>query len=198
VYESRFDASSPLWSELERQLTQWRAVRKEQRGAVGPALAWQRLAQRGAPTKIAALAVCLLACRPEAFPVLDECLDHGMAAKVLYDDVMDWREDLAAGRWNAFVDTLSTEPQTARRRRSNRDAVLEAMLTSDAIPIYFARINEESLQAATLSEQLRVEPLSAHFRDFAQKAVEQGTVLDYHWRSQVEQAAALLFGSRLG
>jgi hypothetical protein len=199
LYQARFEAGSPLWRELDREMAHWRAATQGQvRGVpafdVGSPDAWRRLAQRGAPSKISAFAACLLAGRSRAFPVLDECLDHGLAAKVLWDHVEDWRDDLAAGRWNAFVATMTTEPQVPRLREANRSAVLLALMTSDAIPTYFARIQHESLLAATLSDQLQIGPLSAHFRDFGAKTLEQGAMLHYHYRSQVERATVLLFG----
>jgi hypothetical protein len=61
------------------------------------------LAHRGAPLKVCVAAACLLAGREALIGPLAAAVDDLLAGAVLLDHVMDWREDLEAGRANAWL-----------------------------------------------------------------------------------------------
>jgi len=155
-YAARFDAGSPIWSFLERAMAEWRA------GANG-----MELAARGAPMKIAGYACCLHAGRLDVWPTLDRSLDGAVSALVLYDQFCDWEDDLAAGRWNAFVATVvGGGPDPARRDR-DREAVLTAMLTRPVVREHFDRAVRTASDAATLAADLEVTELAAFLTSWA-------------------------------
>lgn len=198
-YRARFDPASPFWGHLESCMTEWRAAThgnapSGSSDVGGSGDGDRRLAGNGAPLKISAFAVCLLADRVDAFPPLDRCLDHALEALVLYDHVADWEADLEAGRWNAFVASVSSGPQVPEARERHRSAVLVAMMTTDAVAAHFARIEEGMLRAAALAETfgVPVPPLADHLREFAARVTEQGTAIQEHYRGLAERAARLL------
>lgn len=200
-YRARFDPASPFWGHLEACMTEWHAATRGNvpSGSAGigvgdPMNGERRLAASAAPLKISALAVCLIADRPDAFPALDRCLDHALEAMVLYDHVADWEADLDGGRWNAFVAGVSSGPQLPEQRERHRRAVLVALMTTDAVAAHCARVQEGMLRAAALAETLRVPvpPLGAYFREFATGVDEQGTAWQERYDGLAERAAKLL------
>ncbi|MEA2608500.1 MAG: hypothetical protein QOJ75_743, partial [Chloroflexota bacterium] len=140
---------------------------------------------------------CLLAGRADAYPDLARCLDRALDALVLYDHVADWEIDLDAGRWNAFVASVTREPQLHELRSRNRSAVLVAMLTTDAVATYFARIEQEMLQAAAIAETSAVDipALADHCRAFATTVNRKGVEVDEHYSEIGRRAATLLLES---
>lgn len=185
AYRSRFPAGSPFWTHLETCLSDWRAATGE----------GERLAARGAPLKISAFAVCRLSGRVDAYPTVDRLLDAALEALVVYDHIADWRDDLDAGRWNAFVAAISDGPQVPGERSRHRRGVLVAMMTTDAIALHIGRVEMGLLGAADLAETLGapVPALVAHLRTFARQAGEQGRELRAHYRELGDRAASLLF-----
>jgi hypothetical protein len=201
-YRARFLVGSSFWDHLDSCMSAWRAATfpaASPAAAGGPATepASANLAARGAPLRISAFAVCLLTGRVDAYPVLARCLDHALAALVLYDHLGDWRADLAAGRWNAFVAAASELPQTPANRDANRAGTLLGMLNQDAVAKHVERIRAEATLAAELSEGVRSCPLTAYLRGFAARAEEEGSALQAHYRDVAERAAGLLLGASL-
>ena len=120
-----FERASPFWDRYTTYLDQWRQAGKSEdawRGGPHVRLVddWRFLAWRGAPAKITATGVCLLAGRAAVIAPLETCIDHIMAATVLLDHADDWQEDLPAGRFNAYVAWLSDTPQQASTADRNR------------------------------------------------------------------------------
>jgi hypothetical protein len=183
-YRARFAPRSPLWAHLETTMGAWRQASD----------ASEALASRGAPLKISAFAVCLLADRADQYDVLDRLLDDALEALVLYDHLADWQADLEAGRWNAFVAGVSTGPQVPTERSGHRRAVLVALMTTDAVAVHIGRVEAGLLRAADLAETLDppVPPLIAHVRGFARQAGEDGRALQAHYRDLGDRAAKLL------
>ena len=182
-YAARFDAASPFWEHLERRMTAWREA--------GSGL---DLAARGAPLHIAAIATSLYADRMDVYRVLEPCLDQALEALVRYDHVADWEADLDAGRWNAFVAAASPGPQVAEARDRHRIATYVAMLTSEVIATWFAGIDDELQQAASIADTLRpaMPPLPAHLRTFAVGVSEHGAAIHLRYRDIGDEAAKLL------
>jgi hypothetical protein len=189
-YRVRFDARSPFWGGLDARMTEWRAAVALNDGSDA-----MNLAARGAPLRISSLAVCLLAGRPEAVAPLDRCLEHALEALVLYDHFGDWEADLDSGRRNAFVAATSAGPQLPGTRDRHRSATFVAIMTTDAVTHYFARIDEGLLQSAAIADTLHppVPPLSAHLRRFAAELREQAVTIRGHYHELADQAAKLLF-----
>lgn len=140
------------------------------------------LARRGAPLKVPAFAVCLLADRSDAFPFLARCLDHALTALVLYDHAADWEADLAAGRANAFADGRT------------REELLMGLLSGDVVRPYFARIATELARAADLADALAVGRLAQHVCDLARRFALDRDALAAHYAAVGDRAAAL-FGA---
>jgi hypothetical protein len=192
-YRARFDRESPFWAHLDGWMAEWRAATDQE--ATAPE---DRLATRAAPIRISAFAVCLLADRAEAFPALDRCLDHALEAMVLYDHLADWEADLDAGRWNAFVASASGGPQVAEDRDDHRRAILVALMTTDALTSYVARI-EGALERAVASAEgfaIPVPALAAHLREYRADVNARATAWQAHYRDLGDRAAELLLQSR--
>jgi hypothetical protein len=191
-YTSRFGPESPFWAHVERCMATWRAAASDTGGD-------HRLAARGEPLKIAPFAECLLAGRIGAYPAIESCLVHALEALVRYDHVADWRSDLEAGRWNAFVADVSSGPQVPDTRAQHGQAVLLAMLTSDVITAQFAGIRDGFLAAADVAadlartDDLPLPDLVDHLRRRATEAEAQGTTFAAQYRDLGDQAAKRLF-----
>jgi hypothetical protein len=122
---------------------------------------FRRLAARGAPLKVCCAAACLLAGREHDLPALADAIDQLLVGAVLLDHALDWPEDLAEGRPNAFVAYASDLPQTAKNRDVNRRRVLEAILLGRGARPYFARIGERLRAARDAADALPCEGLAA-------------------------------------
>ncbi len=186
-YRDRFPAGSAFWGHVDACMIEWRAAQ----GSEG------RLAARGAPLKISAFGVCLLAGRDDVYPTLDRLLDDALEALVLYDHIADWQADLDAGRWNAFVADLSDGPQVPEERTRHRRAALVALMTTDTIAVHIGRVQAGLLRAADLGDALvvPVPPLVAHLRSFARQVGEDGRAIQAHYRDLGDRAARLLLES---
>jgi hypothetical protein len=191
-YRARFEPSSPFWDHLESAMRAWRVAATND----GPA----RLAARGAPLKISADAVCRLAGRASACAAIEPCLDHALEALVRLDHLADWRADLDAGRWNAFVADVSSGAQVPEAHAWHRRAVLVAMMTTDVVADQVARIRSDFLRAAAFAEALGEDEgvplpeLVEHLERLAVDAAVQGARLGEHYRDLGDRAAKLLSG----
>jgi len=168
-YREVFEAGHPLWARLGR----WMA------NSTRP----ESLETRGAPLKLPAFAICALTRREAQFPTVERCLDRALRAMVLYDHARDWREDLAAGRWNAF-----TNGERDERR------VEAALLAGDLIGPYFARIDRELERAVSLAVELQVGRLAAHLSSLRSSIDAEGRALESRHHALGTAAARLLFG----
>jgi hypothetical protein len=153
------------------------------------------LTDLGAPLKLSAYAVCHLTAHASALPALNALLDHALLAAVLHDHVMDWESDLRAGRWNFFVAAVSPFAQNRIHERANHARVMEAWMTHDTPRAYFDEIEFHIRRAAQASRALRVSPLRAHFEWFAAEVKELYSLRRQMYQTQLEKAAARLFGS---
>jgi hypothetical protein len=77
-YRAWFPPASPFWAHLERCMRAWRSATDATGGE-------EHLAARGAPLKVSAFALCLLADRLVTFRALEPCLDRALEALVRYD-----------------------------------------------------------------------------------------------------------------
>jgi hypothetical protein len=214
AYRARFPPASRFWKQLDLWMTEWKTA-TEDNGQPGPAdgsvgpdgpadgpaaslpdpdPSLGHLSRRGAPLKISAYAVCLLTKRPAVFPAVERCLDHALAAMVLYDHVCDWQDDLASGRWNAFVAATGTS-QPAEDPQRARAGVLAALMSGDAIEHSFARIHAELERAVAASDRIGVPALSAHLNGLATQLDAEGSVMRTRYGELGERAAAVIFGN---
>lgn len=202
VYRGQFDPSSEFWGELAVRMGQWRtatvaaSVVEPDQGLASQGTAPRDLAMRGAPLKISAFAVCLLTGHREDFAVIDRCLDHALTAMVLYDSLIDWREDLAASRPNPFVAAARGRALGHVRASSTGADVDIAMLMTDAIPAHFGLIVDELTSAATLASSLGVDALVGHLTHLATNLDQQGAELTTRYQGLAEKAQLLMFGNR--
>ena len=201
VYRAAFPGSSSLWGRLDSFMADWQAAASNNaEPGHDPAMddgMLRLLARRGAPLKISAYAVCLLADRTDhAFAMLEHCLDHALAAMVLYDHFCDWQADLAAGRWNAFVAGATTYPQVPDSRERIRATVLVAMISRRSIETHFAPIKSELEHATMISRQLGVVGLTDHIAGLTTQLDEQATTMQARFGQLGERATSLVFGDR--
>lgn len=203
VYRRRFRSSSPFWPRLATWMREWRSA-GAQSTPEGVGMADQRatptpgeLARLGAPLKISAYALCLLAGRRSVFEVVEACLDHALAAMVMYDHICDWREDLAAGRWNAFVARYGAHPQRPVNASANRSSVLAAMMARRAVADQFALIRDELECAARSATELGSEPLTAYLVRLAVKLDREANLREQRYAALGDAALALVFGDAM-
>jgi hypothetical protein len=153
VYTGLLSGDSPFWGFFEKYMAQWVAATFWSRRALSKAFRdydevdLRGLGERGAPLKICAAASCLLAQREGLIPQLEPVLDHLLTGAVLLDHALDWSDDLAAGRYNAFVAYASALPQVPAHEAANRLAVAEELLVGKAARPYFNVIRRQ-FQAA--------------------------------------------------
>jgi hypothetical protein len=185
-YRMWFDDGSPIWPFLERSMAEWRA------GATGTALS-----ARGAPLKIAGYACCVAAGRLDVWPRLEPSLEGAVTALVLYDQFCDWEADLAAGRWNAFVATVLGGDREPARPDRDRSAVLSAMLTRPVVREHFDVTVRTASEAASVAADLEVTGLAQFLASWTARTTAQGRQLAEHYEHAGDQAARLLFGTRL-
>lgn len=190
VYRRRLSGGSPFWSRLETWMHDWRSA-DDQRGMPGPA----DLARRGAPLKISAFAVCLLAGRGSLFAIVDACLDHALAAMVMYDHQCDWPEDLAAGRWNTFVARYGSHPQRPEFQSANRSSVLGAMMARHVVAEYFALIQGELERAARLAPQIGAAPLKSYLESLQDRLGQEAQRREQRYAALGDAALAVVFGN---
>jgi hypothetical protein len=199
-YVDLFDAGSPFWDYLRRYMVQW------QRGA-SPAnapsasdqfpgepadLTW--LADRGAPLKICCAGAGLLAGREGGLADLEAALDEYLVAAVMLDHAQDWQEDLAAVRYNAFVDCYSSHRQTAANREANRQGVLEQLLLGEGGVGYFRLLQERTDRALAWARAAPCEGLEAYLGWFSAHAAAYGAGLATAHRDWLRDKVALVFG----
>jgi hypothetical protein len=167
----------------------WEAALDPYRDRLGPdSPFWDALAAtlaegRGAPLKASALAVCLLADRQDAYPVLGRCIDHALRALVLFDHAADWEADLLAGRPNELVSHIGAGGERAD--------VLVALMARDPLPAYLARVQRELAAAVELSDRLAIGALSKHLRKMARDMAAGGLAMREHYVALRDRAAAL-------
>ena len=149
MYTGLFPGGSPFWASFERYMAQWAGatLHNDRPPAKNFSeyddLDLHHLGARGAPLKICAAGACLLAGRDELIPQLEAALDHLLIGAVLLDHARDWTEDLAAGRYNAFVAHASPLAQTAEHAEANRRAVLQELMVGKGARPYFALLRQQ-------------------------------------------------------
>lgn len=173
-----FPATPDFWQYRRVFMAQWlRALSDAHAPISRPFDAWQEqdlawLAWRGAPLKISAVGACLLADRGDAIPTLTDALDQLLIAQVLLDHIDDWREDLPAGRFNAFVAYATDCPQDTTTAEANRRRVLALLMMGDPGD-YFQLIQRHIATAKLLAVQVGCSGL-AEFVTSLQSEAELG------------------------
>jgi hypothetical protein len=175
-----------------------RATRASRQEQSKPWAAWGEedlliLGQRGAPLKICAAAACLLAQRAELIPQLESTLDHLLIGAVLLDHALDWAEDLAAGRYNAFVAYTSGWPQTTAHQPANRRTVAEELLVGRAGQPYFQVLRRELAVAQATARQAGYEDLSRYISWLRRETISYSKGMAATARDQLHQAIESLF-----
>jgi len=200
LYRRHFTAISPFWTHFSRYQLQWieATLHSNQWASAGCATLGDddllRLAARGAPLKVGCVGACLLADREEMIDPLTSAIDHLLAAMVLVDHAADWADDLAAGRYNAFVHYVSSLAQTPEHRELNHQRVMEEIFLGDAGRPYFDLARRAVQQATRLAEPVAGRELLDHLRWFEGEVVAQGGGLADQARAALRRATQQIFG----
>jgi hypothetical protein len=203
-YRELIPAESPFWQAIDRWMEAWRAATADAAASDAAATGARAytalptdlspLAVRGAPLKVPALGLCVIADRAHAFPALEASIDHALTGMVLYDHFVDWMDDLAAHRWNAFVAFALGERPT-RWTEPTMVAVRAAMLAQRRLlSEYFDLIDAELAAAEQSAAQAGVGELALHFHDVASELRREGSALGSRYGSLGERATQVLFG----
>jgi hypothetical protein len=173
-----FPATPDFWQYRRLFMAQWLRALSDDRAPISrPFDSWQEqdlawLAWRGAPLKISAVGACLLAVRSDVIPTLTDALDQLLIAQVLLDHVDDWREDLSAGRFNAFVAYATDCPQDTTTAEAIRRRVLALLMMGDPGD-YFQLVQRHVATAKSLAVQVGCSGL-AEFAASLQSEAELG------------------------
>jgi hypothetical protein len=201
-YRLLFDDDAPFWAERDRLMSAWRrattaaAVRSGPSASASGDAIGRDLAARGAPLKISVTALCMLAVAPRILEQLDGCLDHALTGMVLYDHFVDWREDAAAGRWNAFVEHASARVASRPDGRRLPTDVEVAMLSTDSISTYFDSIRGELLAALEGAVSAGVGGLVDHLAGVERALDAQGRAIAARHLALGRSAQQLVFGGQ--
>jgi hypothetical protein len=196
VYRARLPMDSPFWRFLDETMAAWRRSQGPRRFEEGDATgSLDGLADRAAPLRVPAFAICLLAARTDRWPTLERCLRDAAEALVAYDQLVDWEQDLAAGRWNAFVASLTTAPQDPAHQERNRSTVLAALLTKGVAANAYGQVEASARAAAALAADLDIRPLRAFLEGYADRTAEQGAAVQAHYERAADRALELVFGT---
>jgi hypothetical protein len=105
-----FAAASPFWAELSRYHREYAAamVREQTEhtgrlSAFSEAEVFQIAKGKAAHSKMTTAALALLADRPETIAKLSASQDYFNAARQLYDDAKDWKEDYRNRRYSSLL-----------------------------------------------------------------------------------------------
>lgn len=200
-YRALLPSHSPFWQAQRHWMSVWRAatIRAANQGTTDDVRSGHfepaALAVRGTPLKIPALAICLLAKRFETFPTLEACIDRAMTGLVLYDHFVDWREDTAASRWNAFVESAIAY-RGARPGTPTLADVQGVMLTHPLVEDYFTLIDRQLVAGAELAAEAGVRDLALHLYELARELCDEGQSISSRYVSLGDQARQLIFGSQ--
>ncbi len=193
-----FPATPGFWRHRHLFMVQWLCALSRDHAPINrPFDAWReqdlaRLAWRGAPLKISAAGACLLADRGDLIPTLTDALDQLLVAQVLLDHVDDWRDDLAGGRFNAFVAYATDSPQNAANSEANSRRVLALLMMGDPGG-YFQLVQRHTAQARSLAVQVGCSGLAEYASSLQSEADLGCGRLVGAARSHLQQAVGGVF-----
>jgi hypothetical protein len=187
-YRALMSPTSPFWLELELRMAEWRRAADGEVTPANGAVAVDRLASRGAPLKLCAHAIVELSARLDMWPRLDRCLDEALGAMVLFDHACDWHEDLQAGRPNAFTAAACPYGPVAPAQ------VFAALMGGQVVGPYFATVVAGFERAATLADDLLIEPLAGYLRRQADAIGREAVRLDARYSDLGDMSTAIVFG----
>ncbi|MCC6457325.1 MAG: hypothetical protein IT328_20390, partial [Caldilineaceae bacterium] len=106
----------------------------------------------------------------------------------------DWRDDLEAGRYNAFVHFASSTRQTLDQRAANRQQVYAALFLGDAGHAYFDHALHHLNIAYHHAQATACPPLAAYLDWYRTTVLTAQDTLAQSARQVVEAAQQLIFG----
>lgn len=188
IYRTLFPPSSPIWPRLDTWLAEWHAATRIGASSQGAS----QLAARAAPVKASAYGACLIAERGDLFPNLESGLDSALQAMVLFDHLVDWQQDIRAGRWNAFVAHAIGKPPGGTEDALDSTGVYRALLRGDALATYIHEIDSNMRLAIELIADLGISLLEDHLVELNERINEHSHALRTHYRDLAERADAFL------
>jgi hypothetical protein len=200
-YRHLFPAASPFWHYCTEFMHQWLVATLESNSQ--PTTDFQtfidesylQLAWRGAPLKICCAGATLLARREVNLSPLLAAIDSLLAAAVLLDHQQDWQEDLANGRYNAFVHFASPLPQIAQERTENRRRVLQKIVLERATAPYFDLVQKHLHRAISHAATARCPQLITHMQEFSAEISAYQEEQSSNIAAIARRTGQLLFGS---
>jgi hypothetical protein len=149
---------------------------------------WRSLGHRGAPLKTCVAAACLLAQRESSLGQLEQALDYLLIGAVLFDHVRDWTDDLAAGRYNAFIAYVSGWPQTPDYYEANRRAVTQELVVGQVGGPYFQLLRCELVAARALAHQAGCQDLARYISWLRHEVISYSKGMKIRARDQLHRA----------
>jgi hypothetical protein len=200
-YRDTFPAGSPFWQYFSAFMHQWLAATLASNSQ--PTTDFQtfvsesylQLAWRGAPLKICCAGATLLARREVNLTPLLAAIDSLLAAAVLLDHQQDWQDDLADGRYNAFVHFASPLPQSAQERMANRQRVLKKIVLNRATAPYFDLVQKHLYHAIHHTDAAGCPQLNTHIQEFSAEISAYQEQQSSNIAAIVKRTGQLLFGA---
>lgn len=199
-YRETFPAGSAFWQSFSAFMHQWLAATLASNSQ--PTTDFQtfveesylQLAWRGAPLKLCCAAATLLARREVNLTSLLAAIDSLLTAAVLLDHQQDWQEDLADGRYNAFVHFASPLPQSAEERMANHKRVLKKIVLEGATAPYFDLVQKHLHHAIRHADAAGCPQLITHMQEFSAEISAYQEQQSVNIAAIVKRTGQLLFG----
>jgi hypothetical protein len=202
-YIAQFGGDQRFWARFNQYLAEWLEAtttsnKMPERGFQDyEPVDFLQLAHRGAPLKVCAAGACLLAGREDLLSALADAIDHLLVGAVLLDHAQDWSDDLAAGRYNAFVAYASPQPQTPECLETNTRAVQQEICLGDAARPYF-QVARDHLQTARKSaEPANCPDFDRYLAWLSEQAAARSERLASSAAALLNDAVRQLFGSTI-
>ncbi len=189
-----------FWGAFARIMEEWRtatAVSNDQPGCRFDDVIqrdWRRLAHRASPLKVCCVAATQLADRPALLAPLERSLDDLHVAAVLLDHAQDWMDDLAGGRYNAFVHDCMSRTDSAEESRNPAQTVMEELWFGDGGRAYFATAHARLDQALAMAEPIGCVPFCDYLVGYHARLDRYQHAMQRAAHDLLDKATAGIFG----
>jgi len=189
------EGDHPFWGELEATLTVWQD--EQARGgfhladrALGDTT---QMAAAGAPLLLTAHAVTAIVGNNELLPAMRACLAAYLSAAVRIDQFKDWQADVAAERYNLFVDHM-LEIWVSVPARHRPALVWSAIVHSRRFNEYLESIASQLAAAVQLAGSLSCPGLAAYLDAYRRQAMANARLIRTTSSATFASLQSRLFG----